>query len=314
VIDQNHEPLVSVVIPTRNRAELLAAAVRSVLDQTYRNFELIIVDDASEDGTREMVARLSDPRIRYIRHDAVKGGGAARNTGIRSSRGEYISFLDDDDEWLPSKLELQVGYLERKRSADVVYTGLSVRELDSGKPAGKVVPLKRGDIFADLLAGNCVGTASSVILRRDCLDTGDLFDENLPSCQDWDMWLKLSKSCRFDYISEPLVVYHLHGKRITSSDESALAGREMVFEKYRDEIESDRSLSGRHHLMIGSLYCRLGEMKRGREEIRESIRLRPGSVTGLATYAASLLGSRVYSLLYTYTPTRWKWRIVRSAA
>src|SRR5262245_24547581 len=101
-------PLVTVVIPTHNRAGRVRSAIESVLHQTYADFEIVVVDDASEDGTENTVRGVLDPRVRYIRHAVARGDAAARNTGIRNSTGEYVAFLDDDDEWLPEKLRFQV--------------------------------------------------------------------------------------------------------------------------------------------------------------------------------------------------------------
>ncbi len=106
-------PTVSVIIPTYNRANLVSRAIKSVLNQTYQDFEIIVVDDCSEDNTEEIVKSFNDSRIRYIKHKKNKGGSAARNTGIKRARGKYIAFLDDDDEWLPSKLEKQIMLFEK---------------------------------------------------------------------------------------------------------------------------------------------------------------------------------------------------------
>src|SRR5258705_13939604 len=102
---------VSVVIPTHNRSEFLRSAIASVLGQTYQDFELIVVDDASTDSTAEVVVSFNDSRIKFIRHQTNQGGSAARNTGIRASKCDYIAFLDDDDEWSPRKLSKQVEVL-----------------------------------------------------------------------------------------------------------------------------------------------------------------------------------------------------------
>ena len=104
-------PLVSVIVPTRNRANLVARAIQSVLDQTYRHIECIIVDDGSSDETRQVVEEFTDERLVYLRHETQRHASAARNTGIAYSRGELIAFLDDDDEWMSRKLEKQVELL-----------------------------------------------------------------------------------------------------------------------------------------------------------------------------------------------------------
>src|SRR5581483_7703419 len=105
-------PKVSVVVSTHNRAELLHAAIASVLSQSFQDFEILVVDDHSQDHTAQVVQRFRDGRIKYLRHETRRGGAAARNTGIQNSSGEYIAFLDDDDEWLPEKLETQVALFE----------------------------------------------------------------------------------------------------------------------------------------------------------------------------------------------------------
>src|SRR2546429_9117536 len=120
-------PKVSVIIPTYNRAEFLCSAITSVLNQTFHNFEIIVVDDASQDHTREVMNSLGDKRIRYIRHEKNKGVAATRNTGLVNAKGTYIAFLDDDDEWLPEKLQKQFNLLESCQNiVGVVYTGAFV--------------------------------------------------------------------------------------------------------------------------------------------------------------------------------------------
>ena len=127
-----HEtPKVSVIVPTHNRADLLPRAVDSVLAQTYGDYEMVIVDDCSSDNTQDVIAGFSDPRIRSFRHDRNRGQSAAINTGIAHARGEYIGFLDDDDEWLPTKLEGQVALLEASsptwRWSTAGWTGSRIR-------------------------------------------------------------------------------------------------------------------------------------------------------------------------------------------
>ena len=160
-------PKVSVIIPTYNRAELLKVAIASVLSQTYKDFEIIVIDDASHDNTQELLTSLKDKRIRYIRHETNKRISAARNTGIVNSHGNYIAFLDDDDEWLPEKLQLQVDFLENSPPIiGVVYTGFYKIDKASGKILEQITPTKKGFIFGDLIAQNWVGTFDGSLKER----------------------------------------------------------------------------------------------------------------------------------------------------
>lgn len=119
-----NKPTVSIIIPTYNRSQLIARAVKSVLNQTYQNFELIIIDDGSTDNTRELVTSFNDERIRYIRHEENKGEAAARNTGLKAARCDYIAYQDSDDEWLPEKLARQIELLQdASPEVGVIYTG-----------------------------------------------------------------------------------------------------------------------------------------------------------------------------------------------
>ena len=192
---------VSVVIPTHNRAGLLSQAIRSVLQQTHRDLELIIVDDASTDETRRTVERVNDARIRYVRHGRGQGGAAARNTGIRSATGDYVAFLDDDDEWEPRKLEEQLKLLRWYPAAMCAYQGedQSMARVYQTKPVIDLSELKRGFFRG--------GSASALIARTDLLRTL-LFDETLPRFQDWDLCIRLAQQAPIGYTPQPLVKYN----------------------------------------------------------------------------------------------------------
>src|SRR5574341_762936 len=150
-------PLISVVIPTHNRSGLLPRAIKSVLGQSYPHFEVIIVDDASLDGTQEVVEALGNGRLLYLRHTTNLGGSAARNTGIRAARGELVAFLDDDDEWLPQKLarQIQAALNAHHDQWPVVYTGLQYVAAD-GQMLRTTRPTRQGAVFSDLLYGNYI--------------------------------------------------------------------------------------------------------------------------------------------------------------
>ena len=169
-------PKVSVVIPTRNRAAFLQAAIQSVLNQTFQDFEIIVVDDASADQTAQVIQSFTDPRINYIRHETNKGQGVTRNDGINQASGEYVALLDDDDEWLPEKLEKQVRLLDSSPSkVGLVYTGFCKVDGSSKRVINRVIPEKRGQVFEELCSKIGWGPAlrysyvGFALRRLDCL-------------------------------------------------------------------------------------------------------------------------------------------------
>ncbi len=229
---------VSVVIPTYNRVSTVVRAIESVLTQTYQDLEIIVVDDGSTDNTHEVIRRLHDPRLRYIRHDGNRGGSAARNTGIEASTGEYIAFLDSDDEWLPQKLEKQVYLLQRSDSSvGAVYSGFVVIN-EHGERTNISIPKYRGAILKDLFSVNSVGTVSTVMIRRECVSQVGAFDSAMVSCQDWDMWIRLAKHYKFDFVPEVLVYYHFgHNGQITKDWRAAAHGHLRIVEKYLNDVK-----------------------------------------------------------------------------
>lgn len=196
---------VSVIIPTYNRAWCLPRAVTSVLAQTFQDFELIIVDDGSCDDTARIASSWKHP-VRFLRQEN-RGVSAARNRGIRASRGRLLAFLDSDDGWQPDKLARQVAFFEAHPAAAICQTdeiwirrGVRVNPKNRHrKPAGW--------IFEASLA-LCLVSPSAVMMRRELFDRVGLFDEELPACEDYDLWLRVSARYPIHLIEEPLVVKH----------------------------------------------------------------------------------------------------------
>jgi len=196
-------PLVSVVIPTYNRWPMLCEAVESVLCQSYKAFELIVVDDGSEDGTAQKLGRYG--RALRVVFQPRRGVAAARNLGIRSSEGGYLAFLDSDDLWRPDKLEIQVAYMEARPDVRICQT-----EEIWMRSGIRVNPKRRhrkpsGDIFRSSLE-LCLVSPSAVMMRRSLLDRVGGFDESLTVCEDYDLWLRIAVDTRVPLIPEPLVV------------------------------------------------------------------------------------------------------------
>ena len=196
-------PLVSVIIPTYNRGSVLGRAVDSVCAQTCRDFELFVVDDGSTDSTREVLAEYGE-RTTYL-YQENRGVSSARNLGIRHSSGEYIALLDSDDAWLPTKLERQLEAMRQHPTLPLCHTEeIWIRQ---GK---RVNPMKKhrkygGYIFPYCLP-LCVISPSSVLMRRWIFDEIGFFDEDLPACEDYDLWLRLTPTYEVLFLEEPLLV------------------------------------------------------------------------------------------------------------
>lgn len=201
--EMGNTPLVSVIIPTYNRGWILKEAIDSVLAQSYRNFELIVIDDGSTDNTPRILDRYRD-ELTVIRQEN-KGVSAARNTGIQASSGACIALLDSDDLWLEKKLEEQVDFFKKNPEAQICQTEeIWIRK---GK---RVNPKKRhkkpsGMIFEKSLH-LCLVSPSAVMIKRDLLDRTGLFDEELPACEDYDLWLRISCEHPVYTTDSPLVV------------------------------------------------------------------------------------------------------------
>lgn len=299
-------PRVSVLIPTHNRARLLRQAIDSVLAQSFQDFEIIVIDDASDDDTQTAVADIGDLRVRYFKNAENRGEGASRNAGIAHSTGEYIAFLDDDDMWLPEKLALQVDVLDRcPARVGAVYTGYFRVDMESGATIAAVGAEKRGDIFADLRAQNWVGSPSAVLLRRECFDKAGLFDEKLRFGPDYDMWIRISRHYEFEVVNRPLVRYAVHPDRLSADARTILHGKEAQLAKYADYFAADRRSYGRYLMSLGVLYCYNRRLAEGRAALRRAIRTYPFEIRSYANLFFSLWGSENFIRLKAFKD-RWR--------
>lgn len=212
-------PLVSVVIPTRDRRQLLTRALDSVRAQTYSNLEIIVVDDGSTDGTAEYLATQSD--VKVIALETNLGGAAARNRGIATAAGQFVAFLDSDDEWLPTKLERQVATMAGAEKVGAVYCRHFNHDDVTGVRSQAAGPLYTGVITEDLMAGRCPRTVSLFLVRRIALESIGGFDEKLAGFQDTDLWIRMSTDWHFDAVDEPLAIVHNHGDARITTDMTA---------------------------------------------------------------------------------------------
>jgi glycosyltransferase involved in cell wall biosynthesis len=206
-------PKVSVVIPFYNAIKYLPETVDTVLQQTYGDYEVIIVNDGSTDNIEDWIRELAHPKVHLINQEN-QGCAGARNTGIQQSSGEYIAILDADDLWHPTKLEKQVNLMDRYPEAGLVYTWSDLID-EQGQIMGRVFkPNAEGKVWEKLLEQNLVGGGSVPLIRRSYLDQSGLFDPNLLSfVEDWDLWLRIAPLAEFKVVKEALVYY----RQLTSS-------------------------------------------------------------------------------------------------
>jgi len=258
-------PDYSVIIPTYNRLEVLPRAVKSVLEQKHKNFELILVDDGSTDGTSEWLNLQMDSRIRVIRLLENRGVSHARNVGIKTSCGTYLAFLDSDDEWLPSKLQKQWEVLLAQK-AMVCHTeeiwirnGVRVNQCDHHKKQG-------GPIFSQSLK-LCAMSPSSIIIHQEVLKSVGLFDESLPACEDYDLWLKITAKYPVHFISEPQIIkYGGHEDQLSKTVEALDRYRiqSLVNLYYNFTLSDTQKLEVYEELLRRIRIYKPGCVKRGR--------------------------------------------------
>ena len=199
----------SVVVPTYNRERTLPRALDSVLAQTYADFEVLVVDDGSTDQTAALAAEYEarDERVRYLRQSQNAGVSAARNRGLREARGEFVAFLDSDDEWRPEKLDRQIRrFRELPARVGLLYSG--VEDVGPGGHRTVRVPAHRGDLHRTLLERNVIHGLSGVVLRRAAVEHAGLFDEGIPAIEDYEYWLRVTDRFEADFVPAPLVRYH----------------------------------------------------------------------------------------------------------
>lgn len=301
-------PLVSVILPTYNRAHVIGRALRSVLEQDFTDFEVLVVDDASTDDTERVVRAFGDPRIRYLREPRNGGPNAARNRGLREARGEFIAFLDSDDEWLPGKLSRQVArFRELPETVGAVYTGV-----ETLTPRGErkwFVPRRRGDLYPALLAHNVLhGASQSIMIRRSVTERVGGFDVRYPAIGDYDYWVRVSACCEIDHVAEPLARYHdtVSEARVSRSYANNLRGRELFYEKHRAEM---KRLGVAHRFLTESARRHLKRAHwdpvQARELLREALAEQPRDVHAWLLLAKSWIPTPLFRLWVS--ATRWLW-------
>jgi len=279
---------ISIIIPTFNRRDYIPIALDSVLKQTYKDYEIIIIDDGSNDDTKE-VLKSYQGNIRYFYQDN-SGIPTTRNKGIREARGEYIAFLDSDDYWLPEKLERQIECFSKNPHYGMVATRCSSIRPD-GRLREKNRPGKSGWVLIDLFKANFIRTSSAMI-KKECFDKVEMFDESLPECEEYDLWLRIARKYPVGFINDPLTVYTDNPEGVSTDSLVGRLLRLKVLEKdylkecipspiYRKRLASNYHYVGRH-------YLNRGEKIEGRKYLKDALALNPVNLKILFYYALSL--------------------------
>ena len=291
-------PRVSVILPCYNGARWISQAIESVLAQTYKDFELLVIDDGSTDNSREIVSSyLHDRRVRYI-YQENRGFSGAINRGIKESKGDFIGFIGQDDLWLPHKLELQTKYLSKHRDVDLVHS--SYFAIDS---EGRVIGIRNVEIpnvsskrglIEELFLRNFIGF-ETVLVKKRCLDEAGLFDERMVGFSDHDMWLRIAGKFNIQgYIGKPLVKKRIHELQLTKVRiEDNLKDEFLLVKKAVDQYPFLKRIE---HKKLASLYYAWGIallQKGNREDAKrkflKSIRCQPWKVKSIIAYMTPAL-------------------------
>lgn len=262
---ESQSPLVSVVLPSYNRADMVCDALSSVLRQSYRPLEVLVVDDGSTDQTGDVVKRWAEQHasddfaVHYLWQEN-QGGNPARNHGISRAQGGFVAFLDSDDLWDPEKLKLQLDIFDRDDNLGAVYCG--VRHVDAA--TGKVLQSTKrsypaGDILSQILVRDVTSPTSAYIVKRELFGKVGDFDTTLQARQDWDMWIRLAAECLIGSLPSALVEYREHtGTRTASDPNKEINAYGRIMEKYK-VLRAKQSL-GVRCAAKGSYFKRMGRV------------------------------------------------------
>lgn len=274
------KPLVSVIIPAYNRPNTLSRAIDSVLNQTYENIEIIVVDDNNENSeyrkeTEKCMQKYeSNCKLRYLKHKHNKNGAAARNTGISNSNGDYVAFLDDDDEFMPKKLDLQVNKLEKlDESWGAIYTGFIIKK--ENKVLLMSQALFEGNFKTKvLLMGFNIGSTSTLLVRKKVLDELNGFDESFKRHQDWEFLIRFFRKYKLAAINDILTIIHQNGMNWPKG--ASLEETKMKYLKsFREDIislpiEIQNEVYKKHLLEIARTYFKERKFLKGRYFLKEA--------------------------------------------
>ncbi|MGA2775484.1 MAG: glycosyltransferase family 2 protein [Candidatus Omnitrophota bacterium] len=275
----SEKPLVSVIIPTYNRAKTIYRAIESCLCQTYSEIEILIIDDNSSDETVHIVKNFKDSRVKYLLHSNNMGPGAARNTGLRNATGEFISFLDSDDEWLKDKVSKQVEIFEalsnQSLNIGLVFVNgyneaekcIFIRDISSG-----IVYSPRRDNFYPLNV--LVPPPTAWMITRKIADDIGLFDERMYNWDDGDYWARIAYQYDIYFLNENLVIWHASREHVNRMSSNLIAGKELFLKKNYDFMKKDKEYLFRFYKALGKDALSINKAK-SRKYLLKALSMKP---------------------------------------
>lgn len=261
--------MVTAIITTYKRdANIVERALCSIENQTYKDIEILIIDDnelgsAYTEGLKTMCN--AHPAARYLTQSGNKGACSARNFGIANAKGKYVAFLDDDDEWLPEKIERQLEVIEENEEIGMVYCcGYEYNsDEDTTCDYFNIKRFKKEINFEDLLAGDCIGSTSQPLIRRNVIEQAGGFWEEQPARQDYEMWIRISMRARILGIKDKLFIHYKHdGEQVSKSSKRAFVGYYNIYKRYYQYYQKNKAAK---RAIIRSCYC----ASRGRDALKQ---------------------------------------------
>lgn len=288
-LDKDSKPTFSIITPTYRRAELLRRNIRSLQGQTFSDYEHIIVDDACDSATSDLIRDINDPRIIYLSHPVQSGAAASYNTGIKNSKGDFILFLDDDDEYMPGLLEkVHERFSGGQNNLDFLWTGVS-RIRDFGAGEIKLCDLKWPIRFANkeeaLMAATSIGNGFGLCIRRKCVESVGLFDEGLKIGCDTDYLFRIAENHYFETIPEILVKIHQHEFfQLTDQNNNPerISAKETILLRYDYLLKKYPRLYFVHYYGLAATCYKADEKRKGKKAFILIMKLNPFR---LLTYA-----------------------------
>lgn len=289
--------IISVIIPAYNAQRTILATIKSVQQQTFKDIEIIVINDGSSDGTLEILKTIDEPRLKV---SSYPNGGlpTARNRGMALAKGQYLSFIDADDLWTPDKLEKQLAALQANPEASVVYSWIAVMlesenyHGDLNFFSGKKVYFT-GDVYTKLLVNNFIGNGSNILIKREAFDLVGNFNPSLKSCEDWDYYLRLAAKCRFAVVPEHQILYRKSAGTLSSKglvmETEGLKVIERVYQTVPRKLQplKKRSIAN-FYRYCGKIYvdCSVQNenLNRGKEKLLKAIALDPLILLSSDTY------------------------------